>query len=62
MDFEVVRDGILENLVAIGRSRGHPGGMTNSTSTTQRPSSFAAFLRRQGALWAQLTSPTPTRL
>jgi hypothetical protein len=48
--------------VAGGRLSGHPGDMTNSTSTTQRPSSFAAFLRRQGALWAQLTSPTPTRL
>jgi len=48
--------------VAEERFSGHPGVMTNSTTTTQRPSSFAAFLRRQGALWAQLTSPTPTRL
>jgi hypothetical protein len=47
--------------VADGHFRGHAGAMTNSTTTTQRPSSFSAFLRRQGALWAQLTSPTPTR-
>jgi hypothetical protein len=36
--------------------------MNTTTTTAQRPSSFAAFLRRQGALWAQLTSPTTTRL
>jgi hypothetical protein len=48
--------------MADGGSRGHPGVMNTSTTTTQRPSFFAAFLRRQDALWAQLTSPTTIRL